>query len=160
MGWYESRLALILGHFIETFLDAHDLGMVLGTDGPFRLRIGRLRMPDVSFLSWDHFPGRVLPEDPVLRIAPDLAVEILSKSNTRREMQRKLEEYFAAGTRLVWYVDPPKQSARVFTAVDQVRELTLDDEFDGGDVLPGFRLSLRQLFDRAARREGSPDSNE
>jgi Uma2 family endonuclease len=60
--------------------------------------------------------GRELPADPIFSVVPDLAVEILSPSNTVREMERKLREYFTAGTRLVWIVDPATSTARVYTS--------------------------------------------
>jgi Uma2 family endonuclease len=88
---------------------------------------------------------------------PDLAVEVLSETNTQAEMDDKLEKYFRAGVRLVWYIDPATRSARAFTSQSGVREISLDDELDGGDVLTGFRLSLRFVFEQADRR-GPGDS--
>src|SRR5438105_3865279 len=81
-GFYESRLAVVLIHRLGEFVDLHDLGIVLGPDATLRLRSGLVRLPDVSFISWDHFPGRLLPAEPVPNLAPDLAVEVLSASNT------------------------------------------------------------------------------
>jgi Uma2 family endonuclease len=79
-------------------------------------------------------------------MAPDLAVEILSKGNTKKEMARKLREYFGAGTRLVWYVDVKKQAVDAFTSPYDRAQLGVDDTLDGGDVVPGFRLPIRELF--------------
>jgi Uma2 family endonuclease len=110
-----------------------------------------MRYPDVSFISWDRFPNRKLPEAAVYEVAPDLAVEILSKGNTEGEMNLKLREYFEAGVRLVWYIDPPTRTARIFTAVDQVQTIDENGLFDGRDVLPGFQLRLGELFDRVPR---------
>lgn len=108
----------------------------------------------MAFLSWRHFPGRVLPVQPVPAIAPDLAVEVLSKGNTAGEMERKLDEYFAAGVTMVWIIDPASNSAEVYEARDQGRHVSLADSLTGGSVLPGFELSLQQLFDKAGRRSG------
>lgn len=152
MGYYESRLALLIGYFLEAFLQLHDLGIVLGADGMLQLLHDQVRIPDVSFLSWVHFPDRELPSEPIPRLVPDLAVEVLSASNTAQEMNRKLQEYFAAGTQLVWYVDPEAQGITVYTAPEQWIELGIEDVLDGGNVLPGFQLSIRELFDRAGRR--------
>jgi Uma2 family endonuclease len=82
----------------------------------------------------------------MLDVAPDLAVEVLSPSNTVQEMDRKLRDYFAAGVRLVWYVDPVARTIQVFTAVDQVALLREDDTLTGDPVVPGFALPLRNLF--------------
>ncbi len=71
---------------------------------------------------------------------------MLSDSNTREEMELKRKEYFFAGTRLVWIVDPPRRVVEVYTAPDQYVTLTEEQTLDGGDVLPGFKLPLRNLF--------------
>ena len=155
VGYYESRLAFVIGYFLEAFLAQHDLGIVLGADGMLQLLRDQVRIPDVSFLSWANFPDRELPSEPIPQLVPDLAVEVLSASNTASEMQRKLQEYFAAGVRLVWYVEPESQRITVYTAPEQWRELGIDDALDGGEVLPGFQLPICDLFDRAGRRSGA-----
>jgi Uma2 family endonuclease len=152
MGYYESRLAAVLISILESFLQEHDLGIVLGEAATLRLAPGLVRLPDVSFVSWDHFPNRLLPAEQVPDLAPDLAVEILSPSNTAAEMARKRREYFAAGTRLVWEVDPDARTVTVYTAPEQAEFRNGDQILDGGAVLPGFTLPIRQWFDRAGRR--------
>jgi Uma2 family endonuclease len=155
MGQYESRVAAVLIHFLETLLDTHDLGVVYGADGTFRLMPGLVRIPDVTFVSWERLPGHKLPSEPIPDLIPNLAVEVLSVSNTKREIDRKIGEYFRVGVQLVWVIDPPTRTAEVYTAADQRIDLTEDQSLDGGAVLPGFSLSLRRLFDRAGRRRGS-----
>jgi Uma2 family endonuclease len=152
MGYKESILALFLGWKLAEFVDARDLGVVAGEAGLVRLVAGLVRIPDVSFVSWDRLAGQKIPDDPIPDLAPDLAVEVLSPGNTPKEMQRKIQEYFAAGVRLVWIVDPVKRTVAVYTAPDQLTVLTEDQTLDGGAVLPGFTLPLRQLFARAGRR--------
>lgn len=117
-----------------------------------RLAPGLVRIPDVAFFSWDRLPGRELPAEPIPDLAPDLAVEVLSQSNTEAEMKRKLREYFKAGVRLVWLVDPPTRTARVYTSPGRSRLVREDKALDGGAVLPGFSLKLRDWFARAGRR--------
>ena len=87
---------------------------------------------------------------------PDLAVEILSEANTEAEMDRKLHEYFQAGVRLVWRIEPKTRTARAYTAVDAWREIGPHGFLSGDEVLPGFELPLVQLF---ARVEGPQESN-
>src|SRR5438876_2742933 len=106
VGYFESRLAVVLGWFLETFVIEHDLGLVLGADAALRILPRQVRAPDLCFLSWRHFPDRKLPPEPIPHLTPDLAVEVLSESNTTAEMTRKLRDYFTAGVRLVWYLDP------------------------------------------------------
>jgi hypothetical protein len=79
-------------------------------------------------------------------LVPDLAVEVLSPSNTEAEMARKRQEYFAAGVRLVWMVDPDARTVTVYTAPDQSTVLGEVDTLSGDPVLPGFTLPLRDLF--------------
>jgi Uma2 family endonuclease len=157
MGYYESLLAALLIHFLDTYLDQHDLGIVLGESGMLRLAPGLVRAPDVSFIAWERFPNRELPAERVPNLAPDLAVEVLSEGNTEAEMERKLREYFDAGVRLVWYLDPETRTARAFTSPTDVRVLAESDTLDGGAVLPGFRLSIRDWFQRAGRRRDRHD---
>jgi Uma2 family endonuclease len=155
MGTRESALAMWLGHLIFDFLSENDLGFVTGPDGTFRLMPRLVRIPDVAFVSWKHLPGRTYPEEPIPDLVPDLAIEVLSKYNTKEEMERKLKEYFLAGVELVWFVDPVKRRVRVFTSPDESRVLAEGDELDGGDVLPGFKLPLRKLFARVKPARGS-----
>ena len=92
-----------------------------------------------------------LPKAPSMALAPDLAVEILSKSNTREEMDRKLGYYFQAGVRLVWYIEPKTRTVRAYTSEHEWTEVGPDDSLVGGEVLPDFELPLARLF---ARMEG------
>src|SRR5205823_3751976 len=84
---------------------------------------------------------------PVASLVPDLACEVLSKGNTPREMERKLKEYFLAGVRLVWFVDPRARTVRTFTAPDASTTLTEADVLSGGDVLPGLSLPVKTIFE-------------
>jgi Uma2 family endonuclease len=151
-GIKESILAVLLIKLLGNFLDKHDVGILLGADGALRLTPGLVRIPDVSFISWDRLPGREIPDAPIPDLAPDLAVEVLSKGNTPKEMKRKVGEYFGAGVRLVWLIDRKKQIVDVYTAPDEVRRLVAGQMLDGGELLPGFTLPLRKLF--AGRGKG------
>jgi len=157
MGWYESRLAAILIHVLESFLENHDLGVVAGEGGMLRLMAGQVRIPDVGYFSWNKFPNRELPQQPIPDLVPDLAVEVLSRGNTEAEMQRKLRDYFAAGVRLVWFIDPRQRCTRVFIAIDQMSLVGESEPLSGGAVLPGFAVTLGEILARADRqppREG------
>ncbi len=146
MGYAESALASLLIESLNAFVRAHNLGLVTAPDGTVRLWAGRVRIPDVAFFSWDRMPGRRRPQQPIPTLAPDLAIEVLSPSNTAQEMRRKRDDYFSVGVRLVWEIDPDTRTCSVYTAPDAVTTLTEADAVDGGDVLPGFRLPLRDLF--------------
>ena len=152
MGYYESRLAAIIIHLIEAFLEGHDLGIVLAPDGTLQILPGQVRIPDVCFLSWEKFPDRELPRQPIPAVAPDLAIEVLSTSNTEGEMQRKLQDYFTAGVRLVWYIDPESRNAQAHTSPTESVTISEKQSLSGGDVLPGFELPLAELFAKAGRQ--------
>ena len=152
MGFYESHLGHILAFFIESYLTHHRLGFVVGESGASRTIPGRVRMPDVGFYSWNHFPGRTLPAGGVLDVPADLVVEILSPSNTRTEMEQKRREYFASGTRLYWEVLPETRQVRVFTDANMHTLLGENDSLVGEPVLPGFVLSIQEWFSRAGNR--------
>jgi Uma2 family endonuclease len=145
IGYEESCLTRTLVILLGAYVRQHGLGVLSGADGPYRVARNQVRLPDIAFVSRDRFRRRNRGAA-ISSLAPDLAVEVLSKSNTRREMERKLREYFAAGTRLVWFVDPRKRTVRVYTDPDHSTLLGEADTLDGGAVLPGFALPLRELF--------------
>ena len=153
MGWRESFLAMLIGGQINNYLDRKNLGVTAGADGPIRLRLGLVRFPDVCFVSWKRLGGHEVPEDAISKIIPELAIEVLSKSNTRREIELKLQEYFRAGVLLVWVIDPKTQTAEVYTAPTKKKAIGVDGVLEGGRILPGFRLVLQDLFARARKRK-------
>ena len=108
-----------------------------------------VRLPDVSFVSRQRLPGGKIPREAIPHLAPDLAVEVISQGNTPQEMDRKLREYFEAGVKLVWYVYPQTRTVRVHTAPERVLELGEDQTLEGGDVLLGFSVPIRDWFRRA-----------
>ncbi len=138
--------------FLEQYLGQHDLGIVLGADGTLQILPHQVRIPDVSFIAWQRFPNRELPAEPIPHLAPDLAVEILSESNTTSEIARKLRDYFASGTALVWIIDPAARTAQVYSSPIQFTTVAEDGQLTGGELLPGFTLTLSSLFTRAGKR--------
>ena len=155
MGWFESRIAAVLIYFLEVYLSDHDIGITITPDGPIRLMAGQVRMPDVSFIRHEVVPPDETDAPRILPVAPDLAVEILSKSNTRAEMERKRAEYFRAGVKLVWMIHPKEHTATVYTSPDVFSAIPTDGALTGGDVLPGFELSLVEFFARVNRKRQS-----
>jgi Uma2 family endonuclease len=153
MGFDESIFAVHLAGSLFNYLQTHDLGQLVGADGMMRLFPGLVRIPDTAFISWARCPKGKRRRGEIPTVVPDLVVEVLSKKNTPKEMERKLDEYFRAGVRLVWYVDPKKRTVRVYTARERSILLREDQTLDGGDVLPGFALSIRDWFAAAERRE-------
>lgn len=149
VGYHESFLSFRIAYLIQRYLDGNPIGYATGEGGLLRLFQGMVRIPDAMFVSWDRLPGRrpLGPDDPPIPdIAPDLAIEILSKSNTRKEMDDKLRDYFKAGVRLVWYVDPRKKTVKAYTNADHFETFGIDQTLSGGDVLPGLEIPLASLF--------------
>jgi Uma2 family endonuclease len=147
MGYRESVLASALIEFLNVFVRPRNLGLVTAPDGTVRLWAGRVRAPDVAFFSWNRMPGRKRPPEPIPTLAPDLAIEVLSRSNTEAEMRHKREDFFSAGVRLVWQIDPETRTAEVYTQAEQADAVLAEsDVLDGAPILPGFTLSLGQLF--------------
>ena len=155
VGAYESYLSIVLGGFLGSYIRGKRLGIVLGEAGMMRLAPGLVRIPDVSFISLARLPGGRVPREPIPDLVPDLAVEVISKSNTREEMQRKLHDYFGAGVRLVWYVyHSPRREVRVYLSPEKYSVVREDETLDGGDVLPGFQLPLCELFAEPTSEQG------
>jgi Uma2 family endonuclease len=146
MGYWESVLAIELAGFLRDFIKRRKLGTRAGEAGMLRLFPGLVRIPDLSFISRARLAEHRAARAPILPLAPDLAIEVVSEGNTPREIARKIREYFSSGSRLVWVVDPRTRSIAVYTSPAKpiVRKET--QTLTGGDVLPGFRLPLKKLF--------------
>lgn len=153
MGATEALLGGWILHRLWEYLEEHDLGQALPGDGMLRLMPGSVRIPDVSFISWAQMPDEKFPTKAIPSLYPDLAVEVLSKSNTAGEMDRKRRDYFLAGTKLVWIIDPESGTAEVYSSPTDRTRIPKSGSLDGGEVLPGFRLSLKELFSRTSRRK-------
>jgi len=149
MGYEESAIAMEIGRHLGNFVIPRKLGVVTGPDGMIKLLARRVRIPDVAFVSMARLPGGRMPKQPIPQLAPDLAVEVLSESNTRAEMTNKLQEYFTAGTRLVWYVDPKTRTIDVYTSPENPTRLVVGDVLTGGEVLPAFQIAVADLFNIA-----------
>ena len=152
MGHHESRLSVELLGLLREYLKKNNLGILAGADGPHHLDEHLVRFPDVAFIPWDNIPLNADPRTSMPDWIPSLAIEVISLGNTRGEMKRKLKDYFTAGVEIVWYIYPIEQVVRVYTSEENCVTLTDADELDGGEVLPGFRVSVRELFDAGQLR--------
>jgi Uma2 family endonuclease len=145
MGFQESLIAAYLVEILRNFVKPRKLGVVLSSDGMMRILPSQIRIPDVSYLSWDRLPGRKIPQVQVPRLAPNLAIEVLSPSNTEKEMDRKRTNYFTGGTLEVWEVLIPTREVIVyfpdgnFTQYGENGVLTTA-------VLPGLELPIAEMF--------------
>ena len=153
MGATESLLGGYLLRMVGNFAEEHDLGVVLGEGGMYRFQIGLVRLRDVSFVPWTRLPDDKTPDDAVWVVIPTLTIEVLSRSNTAAEIERKIGEYFTAGVKSVWTIEPKKKSARVYSSPTAYKLIDETGTLDGGKILPGFKLPLKQLFAAGQRRK-------
>lgn len=112
----------------------------------FRTEPEQIRIPDVAFISKQRFAVRSVKPSAFWELGCDLAVEVISPSNTRREMERKRNDYFATGVTIVWLVYLNPREVVVYSAQNNSKSLRGDDLLDGGTVLPGFSVPVAQLF--------------
>jgi len=149
LGAYEGRLASRLVRSMILFDPSGALGEVVEEilfilEQDPRLR----RRPDVAFVSQERWPrSRPVDREAAWDVVPDLAVEITSPTDLIDDLIDKVEEYFRAGVRLVWVIFPKHRKIYAYQSPVNVRVASIDDEVDGGDVLPGFRLPLTKLFE-------------
>ena len=127
----------------------HKLGGVYGPDTTFLIGQNE-RLPDVSFVAAERIPAEGEPEG-IWPLAPDLAVEIISPHDLYEKVHSKVRDYFAAGVRQVWLVSPEHKTVTIHHSPTQVTVLSEGDELNGGDLLPGFRCPISELFQGPAR---------
>lgn len=141
---YCSAVASKINFFFMLHLNQHDLGYVTGEAGGYRISPQDTFAPDVAFISKIRQP--TLPYPGFNPIPPDLAVEVVSPSDSYVEVARKVRNYLRYGTRLVWVVEPETQTVTVHALDGSQTTLNIDGVLDGGEVLPGFRLPIRNIF--------------
>lgn len=142
-----AGIALAIGHYIYQFVKENDLGQATGADGGYVLYPDTVRVPDAAFIAKERIPDGEFVFYPT---APDLAVEVISPSETASTVTFKNREYLEAGTRIVWNVYPKEKVVDVVTLADDgaliSHQKTISDTLDGGEVLPGFSVPVAAIF--------------
>lgn len=151
-GAMHNFVVAVLNHLLYAFVSSRRLGFVFGDNTSYLLHRGpdRVRIPDLSFIAWEHVPAEGLP-DGFWSVVPDLAVEVVSPSDRTSDVLSKADEYLASGTRLVWVVWLKDRAVTVHIKGETRRELGANDVLDGGDMLPGFNVRVSELFDIPTR---------
>ena len=146
-GARHGRVAMRIGRRLAQHVEAKALGEVSAAETGFVIERNpdTVRAPDVGFVAASRIPSSGAP-DSFWPFAPDLAVEVVSPSDGWAEVVRKAHAWLNAGTTLVWIVDPETRTVHVYRKSHDVRELTDDGVLDGGDVVPGFAVPVRELF--------------
>ena len=147
VGIRHAAVVSNLDRMLGTYVKEKGLGMV-GPEGGFRLAKDpdTLRAPDVAFISKERLEKAGGIPEKFADFPPDLAVEMLSPEDTVSEVQKKVEEYLAGGVPLVWVVDPANQKVTVYRSLEDIRILSADQELDAGEVIPGFRCKIAEIF--------------
>jgi Uma2 family endonuclease len=145
-GREHEDVILSLDHLLKNFVIGHDLGRIYGASLGYWMKNRNLRSPDVSFVANARL--NTITRDPkgFLHGAPDLAIEVLSPSNSVEAMKRKALEYFESGCRLVWLVAPDDRIVVVLRPDGSELVLTVKDILSGEDVIPGFSVETGEIF--------------
>lgn len=147
-GFDHGDIALAIGGELRTFARRTGLGRAAGAETGFILARDPdvLLAPDASFVLTDRLPPRHERKQ-FLELAPDLAVEVMSPNDSVRYVTDKVMEFLDAGVRLVWVVDPDRETVTVYRSDRTARIFSVEETLDGGDVLPGFSLRVAEIFE-------------
>jgi Uma2 family endonuclease len=151
MGASETEIAFLIAFALNQIVKPQKLGKVV-IELLFHIDAKRelKRRPDIAFVSAKKWPvGKRVPKGEAWDMVPDLAVEVVSESNTAQEVIQKVVDYLSTGSRQVWVVYPDLKQVHVYTDLTSAQILTEPAVLDGGDLIPGFRLSLTELFEDA-----------
>lgn len=151
-SWEHGGLAMELGYVVTGFVKENHLGMTTAAETGYILYKNpdldgkdTVRAPDVGFIAASRMPVGGLPAGYV-PFAPDLAIEVISPEDSADEVQKKVAEYLQYGTQAIWLFYPKSKTVGVYTAPSHFETLGINDTLDGGTVLPGFRLAVRDIF--------------
>ena len=143
-GWEHCFVAANVVRILGEFVKPRDLGAVATAEAGFKLSEYTLRVPDVSFVSKER---RAATGSPVgfWPGGPDLAVEVVSPSDSASDLYKKIQQYFEAGTRMVWVLYPQLQQVHFYRGPKQMRVLEAHESISGEDVLPGFSILVEEF---------------
>ncbi|MEZ4669893.1 MAG: Uma2 family endonuclease [Anaerolineae bacterium] len=141
---YCSAVASKINFFFMSYINQNNIGYVTGEAGGYRISPKDTFAPDVAYISKLRQPN--LPYHGFNPIPPDLAVEVVSPSDSYVEVAKKVRTYLRYGTHLVWVVEPETQTVTIYALDGSQTTLDIDGELDGGEVLPGFKLPVRSIF--------------
>mgnify|MGYP003578111561 CR=1 FL=1 len=146
-GGEHGAVVFNLAALIAQHVRAHNLGQGFGAETGFKLASNpdTVRAPDIAFVRRERIPEAGIPQN-FWDIAPDLAVEVMSPGDAVKEVSEKVGVWLAAGALAVWVVNPKRRTVTVHRPAEDVLTLTEEDELDGGEVVPGFRCRVSEIF--------------
>jgi Uma2 family endonuclease len=148
MGAKGSLIAATIICTLNRFVRPQMRGLVFATDCGYQIFPGhpkRVRFPDVSYIARGRLPNDE-PPDGHVRIAPDLAAEVVSPNDLAEKLEEKIHDYLQAGIKLVWVIYPSTRCVMVYRPGGACSRLTASDSLEGEDVLPGFTCRVEELF--------------
>ena len=147
-GMIHGIITTQIGQALSNFVRANNLGIVLAAETGFYIfqTPDTVRAPDSSFIGNEKIAKHGITEK-YFPDAPDLAVEVVSPGDRKKDFEEKVKDYLSAGVQLVWIIYPQNRIVAVYRQNNIVSILREDDEFDGESVLPNFRFALSELFD-------------
>lgn len=138
-----STLIISLGAYVKS----KKMGIVADGQTGFWMSNGNLRAPDISFVSKKTYDSLERLPTGFFKGAPDLAVEVFSRTERKKQLDGKIADYFASGTKRVWVIYPKSRSARIFQSPHKKRLIGENELLEGEDVVPGFSVRLDELFE-------------
>ncbi len=148
MGWRQGLFAAVLIELFAPAIEKGRLGVLVGDQSFIRMPDDHRRSPDVAYYSRSRLPGGKPPRENVPAVYPDIAIEVLSDSNTAGEMKLKRREFFGAGTIWFWMIEPQLRRVDVYDSVDTFRSYRDGDHLTAPGLLPALSVSVTELFDR------------
>jgi Uma2 family endonuclease len=145
-GTWHGVVAARLLYFMADFVRRHDVGIVAAQDTGFKIAADpdTVRAPDMAFVARERVSE--IARRGYAALAPDLLAEVLSPDDRPGEVLEKVANWLAAGTRIVWVIDPERREARVYRQDGSLAILGNDDALEGEDVLPGFSCRLGDVL--------------
>jgi Uma2 family endonuclease len=146
-GTEHGAIVWNLSGLLAPHIKAENLGQGFGAETGFKLSSDpdTVRAADIAFVRRERIPETGIPSN-FWETFPDLAVEVISPGDTYSEVNEKVEDWLGAGTRAVWIVDPRRRTVSVYRPMTDVTVLSEGDELDGGEVVPGFRCKVAEIF--------------
>ena len=146
-GTEHGAIVFNLSGLLAPHIKANDLGQGFGAETGFKIAADpdTVRAADIAFVRRERIPETGIPHN-FWQTSPDLAVEVVSPGDTYSEVNEKVEDWLGAGTRAVWVVDPRRRVVTIYRSLTGVTRLSGVDELDGGDVVPGFRCKVSEIF--------------
>ena len=147
-GGRHGELTIAIGALLRIHVKTKQIGKTYGAETGFYTRRNpdTVRAPDAMFISSDRV-AKITDHVKFLDVAPNLVVEVLSPGDTWTEVETKVQEYFTAGVRLIWIIDPKAETITVYRSANERTILTRTDILTGGDILPEFSVPVSEIFE-------------